>query len=83
MDYKEDKMARTYYAEGRKIANVLRGVFILLGLFIYFNVPNLHWIFIIIIIIGATIIAELVGALWTKKRREQKQSKRSVKTRKK
>ncbi|GIP17348.1 hypothetical protein J40TS1_29900 [Paenibacillus montaniterrae] len=69
-------MARTYYAEGRQIAYVLRGLFILGGMAIYFNIPGLHWGFFIGIIIGSVLLAEIAGTMWTKKdvsrKKEQK-----------
>lgn len=72
-------MARTYYAEGRQIAYVLRGLFILGGMAIYFNIPGLHWGFFIGIIIGSVLLAEIAGTMWTKKRREQKKRTKTAK----
>lgn len=68
-------MAKTYYAEGRQIAYILRGLFILLGLAIYFNIPGLHWGFFFGIIIGSVLVGEIFGAAWTRKRRNDKKHK--------
>lgn len=68
-------MAKTYYAEGRQIAYILRGLFILLGLAIYFNIPGLHWGFFFGIIIGSVLVGEILGAAWTRKRRNDKKHK--------
>ncbi|WEK52934.1 MAG: restriction endonuclease [Candidatus Cohnella colombiensis] len=67
-------MTRTYYAEGRQVAYILRGLFIIGGLAIYFNIPGLHWGFFFGILIGSVIIADIFGAVWTKKRRTKKRS---------
>ncbi|MGZ9586477.1 restriction endonuclease [Paenibacillus marinisediminis] len=71
-------MARTYYAEGRQIAYILRGIFIIGGLALYFNIPGLHWGFFFGILIGSVLIAEIIGAIWTRKRRKDKRNRRSV-----
>jgi restriction system protein len=66
-------MARTYYAEGRQIAYILRGLFIIIGLTLYFKVlPGLHWGFFFGILFGSVIIADIIGAIWTRKRRLEK-----------
>lgn len=63
-------MARTYKAEGRQLAYFLRGIFVLGGLLIYFNIPGLHWGFFFGIPIGGILIAEILGGIWTSKRRK-------------
>ncbi|MFW5436783.1 restriction endonuclease [Paenibacillus apiarius] len=68
-------MARTYYAEGRQLAYLLRGLFIIGGLAIYFSIPGLHWGFFFGILIGSIVLAEIFGALWTRKRRNKKKQK--------
>ncbi len=68
-------MARTYYAEGRQLAYVLRGLFIIGGLTLYFNIPGLHWGFFFGILIGSIIVADIIGAIWTRKRRTEKKQK--------
>ncbi|UYO06434.1 restriction endonuclease [Paenibacillus sp. PSB04] len=65
-------MARTYKAEGRQIAYVLRGLFIIGGLALYFSIPGLHWGFFFGIILVAFLAAEILGAMWTRKRRTSK-----------
>ncbi len=67
-------MARTYYAEGRQLAYVLRGLFIIGGLTLYFNIPGLHWGFFFGILIGSIIVADIIGAIWTRKRRTEKKA---------
>lgn len=71
-------MARTYKAEGRQIAYVLRGLFIIGGLTLFFSIPGLHWGFLIGILFGSVLIAEILGSLWTRKRRNQKKQKSYV-----
>lgn len=68
-------MARTYKAEGRQIAYILRGFFIIGGLALYFNIPGLHWSLFIIIILGSVIAAEIFGGIWTRSRRKKKSQK--------
>lgn len=68
-------MAKTYYAEGRKLAYLLRGLFIIGGLAIYFCIPGLHWGFFFGILIGSIIVADILGAIWTRKRRNKKKQK--------
>lgn len=64
-------MARTYYSEGRQIANFLRGLFGLLGLALYFFViPGLHWSFLFIFLFAGIFAAEIIGAIWTRNRRK-------------
>ncbi|CDN43315.1 MULTISPECIES: restriction endonuclease [Paenibacillus] len=70
-------MARTYRAEGRQLANLLRGVFVLGGLLLYFNLPGLHWGFFFGIVIVSVLFAEILGTMWTSKRRSGKQTKQT------
>lgn len=65
-------MARTYQAEGKQLAYLLRGIFIIGGLALYFNIPGLHWGFFFGILFGSVIVAEIVGAVWTRNRRAKK-----------
>ena len=65
-------MARTYKAEGRQLAYVLRGLFVIGGLTLYFSIPGLHWGFFFGIILVAVLAAEILGAMWTRKRRTNK-----------
>lgn len=73
-------MAKTYYAEGRQVAYVLRGLFILGGLGIYFSIPGLHWGFFFGILFGSVILGEIFGRMWTSKRRKDKKVKKSGRT---
>jgi restriction system protein len=65
-------MARTYKAEGRQIAYVLRGLFLIGGISLYFSIPGLHWGFFFGIIICSIVVGEILGAMWTRRRRKQK-----------
>ncbi|MFB5270006.1 hypothetical protein ACE41H_24935 [Paenibacillus enshidis] len=65
-------MSKTYRVEGRQIAYILRGLFIIIGLAIYFSIPGLHWGFFFGILIASVIVAEILGAAWTRKRRKKK-----------
>ncbi|WP_440961856.1 restriction endonuclease [Paenibacillus nitricinens] len=69
-------MAKTYYAEGRQVAYVVRGLFILGGLGIYFSIPGLHWGFFLGILLGSVILGEIFGGMWTRKRRKDKKVRR-------
>ncbi|GIQ70804.1 restriction endonuclease [Xylanibacillus composti] len=71
-------MAKTYYAEGRQLAFILRGLFILGGLALYFNIPGLHWGFFFGILFGSIIAAEILGALWTRSRRAKKKGRKKA-----
>ncbi|WP_241236249.1 hypothetical protein [Brevibacillus marinus] len=65
-------MAKTYYAEGRQIANLLRGLFGLLAIVLYFYlIPGLHWSFFFIFLFAGVIAAEIIGTMWTKSRRKK------------
>ena len=72
-------MAKTYYAEGRQVAFVVRGLFILGGLAIYFSIPGLHWGLFFGILFGSIILGEIFGGMWTRKRRRNKKSRKSTK----
>ncbi|CAH1059857.1 restriction endonuclease [Paenibacillus pseudetheri] len=73
-------MAKTYYAEGRQLAYVVRGLFILGGLGIYFSIPGLHWGVFFGILIGSIILGEIFGGMWTRKRRRDKKSRKTART---
>lgn len=57
-------MARTYKSEANRISNLLRGLFILVGLAIYFTIPGLHWGFLFGILFCSVIISEIIGLIW-------------------
>jgi restriction system protein len=64
-------MARTYRAEGQKLAKLLRRLFVFLAVVIcYYWFPELHWGFYAALLVIGYAAAEALGALWTKKRRE-------------
>jgi len=67
------RMAKTYHAEGRQIAYFIRGLCIIIGLAIYFNTPGLHWGFFIGILLGSVVAGEILGSMWTKRRRSTAQ----------
>jgi restriction system protein len=68
-------MARTYYAEGRQLAYFIRATFLFLGLGMYFYTGlKQYWWSFFIILFGSIIIGEIVGAMWTRKRRQGKKS---------
>ncbi len=69
-------MAKTYYAKGRQVAYVVRGLFILGGLATYFSIPGLHWFFLGILL-GSVILGEIFGGVWTRKRRKGKKARRT------
>jgi len=73
-------MARTFRAEGRQLAYLLRTLFVTVAVLIYFAFPDLHWGFLCGFIAIGVVIAEIVGELWTRYRREQKQSKKKNST---
>ncbi len=75
-------MARTYKAEGKQIAYVLRGLFLIGGISLYFSIPGLHWGFFVGIILCSVIVAEILGGMWTRKRRRQKKQKQKRMSRK-
>ncbi|MDT3425208.1 restriction system protein [Paenibacillus forsythiae] len=71
-------MAKTYYAEGRQVAYVVRGLFILGGLAIYLNIPGLHWGYFFAILFGSVVLGEIFGGMWTRKRRQAKKARKST-----
>jgi Predicted endonuclease distantly related to archaeal Holliday junction resolvase and Mrr-like restriction enzymes len=74
-------MAKTYHAEGRQFAYFIRGICVLIGLALYFNTPGLHWGFFIGIILGSVVAGEILGSMWTKRRRSAaKQTKKKLST---
>ncbi|MGG1650069.1 restriction endonuclease [Paenibacillus sp. NRS-1780] len=75
-------MARTYYAEGRQVAYILRGLFIIVGLTIYFKIPGLHWGYLFGILLGSVILGEILGLMWTRRRRQKKKGKQRASTKK-
>jgi restriction system protein len=70
-------MAKTYYAEGRRIAKGVTGLVILGGLGLYVAVPHLPWWMLFVVIAGSVILGELAGSRWTRRRREAKKAKNS------
>ncbi|NUU59057.1 restriction endonuclease [Paenibacillus agri] len=72
-------MAKTYYAEGRQVAYVIRGLLILGGLGVYFSIPGLHWGFFFGILLGSVILGEIFGGMWTNKRRKDKKARKPAK----
>lgn len=71
-------MAKTYYATGRQLAYFLRGLAILSALSLFYFIPGLHWGVFLGVLFAGVIIAEIIGAMWTRKRRaERKQYKKT------
>jgi restriction system protein len=70
------KMARTYYAEGRQIAYIIRGICVLIGLSIFFysDLKQIWWMFFVIIF-SSVLLGEIFGSRWTKKRRADKKDR--------
>ncbi|WP_194541028.1 restriction endonuclease [Paenibacillus sp. JZ16] len=74
-------MAKTYKAEGQQLAYVLRGLFTIAALSLYFINPKLHWgVFVGVFILGL-VVAQWVGAAWTRNRRANKKSMKHPATR--
>ncbi|CAG7646923.1 hypothetical protein PAESOLCIP111_05273 [Paenibacillus solanacearum] len=71
-------MARTYYAEGRQIAKGIQALLILAGLslFFYTDLKKIWWMFFVILF-GSVLVGEIVGAMWTKKKRIEKKERAS------
>lgn len=70
-------MARTYYAEGRQVANALSVIFVLIVMIMYMLI-KFDFLTFIGLIVGSILAANLLGSLWTMKRRaESKSRKRS------
>lgn len=74
-------MAKTYYAEGRQVALVIRGFCILVGLSIFFftDLKQLWWMFFVILFVSI-LLGEIFGSRWTRKRRVAKKAKGSIRT---
>lgn len=70
-------MARTFKSEARLISNVIRGIFILIGLAIYFNIPGLHWGFFFGILFGSILLSEIIGQIWLRNKREKKSRRKN------
>ncbi|QWU17872.1 restriction system protein [Paenibacillus sophorae] len=71
-------MAKTYYAEGRQVAYVVRVLFMLGGLAIYFSIPGLHWGYFFGILISSVVLGEIFGGIWTRKRRQAKKARKNT-----
>ncbi|MGG1660913.1 restriction endonuclease [Brevibacillus sp. NRS-1366] len=72
-------MAKTYYAEGRQIAFMFRGMFVILAILLFFYfAPGLHWGFFFLFIGGGVFLAEIMGTMWTRYRRQMKRTKKSA-----
>lgn len=71
-------MARTYTAEGRQVAYFFRGIFILSGLSLFFftELKQIWWLFFVILF-GSVIVAEILGTMWVRKRRNDKKGQKS------
>lgn len=64
-------MAKTYYAEGRQIAFLFRGMFVILAVLLFFYVaPRLHWSFFFLFIGAGVFLAEIMGTMWMRYRRQ-------------
>jgi len=63
-------LARTYHSEGRQLAYFLRAILVFLGVVLYYSVPGLHWIWLIVFLIVGILIAEMMGLIWTHQRRK-------------
>ncbi|KKC47749.1 hypothetical protein VE23_12550 [Paenibacillus sp. D9] len=70
-------MAQTYYAEGRQLAYFLRGISVMSSLSLFYFFPGLHWGVFIGFLFTGLIVAEVLGTLWTKKRRNQKKQRKA------
>lgn len=75
-------MARTYYAEGRQLAYFLRGTFVLLTLSLWYFIPGMHWGVFFGLLFAGLIVAEIIGARWTRKRRDEKKQRGTPPTKK-
>jgi len=62
-------MARTYWSEGRNIANLFRVLFILIFVSIYFYVESTNPYVFFGLLLFSIIFAEILGRAWTKHRR--------------
>ncbi|MDR6554667.1 hypothetical protein [Paenibacillus qinlingensis] len=70
------KMARTYHAEGRQVAYIIRGISVLTGLSIFFytDLKQIWWMFFVIIF-SSILLGEIFGSRWTKKRRADRKDR--------
>ncbi len=66
-------MARTYHAEGRQLANLLRAIIVLLAVGLFYI--GAHWGAAVGVFFGGLIFAEMMGSMWTQKRREEKKKR--------
>src|SRR5690606_32564155 len=71
-------MARTYHSEGRQVAYLFRGIFVLIALSLFYFIPDLHLGVFFGLLIAGLITAEILGAMWTRKRRAQKSARKSA-----
>lgn len=72
-------MAKTYYAEGRKITNLFRAMFVLLAVLLFsYLAPGLHWGFFFLLIGAGVFLAEIMGSMWTRYRRKLNQTSKSA-----
>ncbi|MED3501520.1 restriction endonuclease [Brevibacillus agri] len=72
-------MAKTYYAEGRQIAFLFRGIFVILTVLLFFYItPELHWGFFFLFIGVGVFLAEIMGGMWTRYRRKLNQTSKSA-----
>lgn len=67
-----NSMARTFKSEGKLLAYVLKGLFLIAGLGTYFLLPSLNWGYAVAIILGSFIVADVIGGLWTARRRHKR-----------
>ncbi|MEC0227359.1 restriction endonuclease [Paenibacillus alba] len=74
-------MARTYYAEGRQVAYIIRGLCVLTGLSIFYftSLKEIWWMFFVIIF-SSVLVGEIFGARWTRKRRADKKARKQQRT---
>ncbi len=63
-------MARTYKAEGRQIAKLVRGLFVVVALLLYgYAFPQLDRAWLVAILAVGWLAAELAAWLWVQRRR--------------
>ncbi|WP_018751138.1 hypothetical protein [Paenibacillus sanguinis] len=70
-------MARTYKSKGKQLAYMLKGLFLIAGLAVYFLFPSLNWGYFTPILLGSFIVADLIGTLCTN---SQETSQKDTKT---
>ncbi|MFI8713236.1 hypothetical protein [Brevibacillus brevis] len=72
-------MAKTYYAEGRQITFLLRVLFVMMAVLLFFYlVPGLHWSIFFLFLIAGVLIAEVMGSMWTGYRRQAASVNKSI-----